>query len=96
MATGVKSTYADWNFINTMNNCTIRVFLHEVNHACDAPVGNCGPYLEVGRNGLECNSSVLNITADVSLNGMVFECRDLSTGYPGTLIGNTTINIVTG
>ncbi|KAL5460196.1 hypothetical protein EMCRGX_G033624 [Ephydatia muelleri] len=58
-------------------------------------VGNCGPYLEVGRNGLECNSSVLNITADVSLNGMVVECRDLSTGYPGTLIGNTTINIVT-
>eukprot|EP00731_Ephydatia_muelleri_P031114 Em0022g628a len=78
-----------------INFSKCKLFSRSVNHACDAPVGNCGPYLEVGRNGLECNSSVLNITADVSLNGMVFECRDLSTGYPGTLIGNTTINIVT-
>ena len=59
--------------------------------------GTCGPYLSVANNnpiGSSCPTSTLNITADPGLNGLVIECRDLSSGLPGTLFGTGNISII--
>ena len=60
--------------------------------------GTCGAYLNVATNspsqaGSACPSSTLNITANQALNGLIIECRDVSSGSPGTLIGTGNINI---
>eukprot|EP00731_Ephydatia_muelleri_P009755 Em0005g341a len=60
--------------------------------------GTCGAYLSAATNspsqaGSACPSSTLNITANQSLNGLTIECRDVSSGSPGTLIGTGNINI---
>ena len=59
--------------------------------------GTCGPNLSAANNnpiGSSCPTSTLNITANPSLNGLVVECRDLSSGSPGTLVGTKNISVV--
>ena len=59
--------------------------------------GTCGAYLSASNNNpivQSCPMSTLNITANPSLNGLVIECRDLSSGLPGTLSGTGNITII--
>lgn len=63
--------------------------------------GTCGDYLSATNTCPQmdnppsiCNTSILNITADVGLNGLVIECQDRSTDLANS--PNVTVNIATG
>ena len=60
-------------------------------------VQRCGQYLSAANtdppNGGLCTTSILNITAHATLDGMMVECWDMSSS---TRVGTTNITIVTG
>lgn len=100
--TGSGST-TRWKF-STLNPCPIGLNL--INLAQPSPCipdestygyGQCGSFLYAANNNqsstLPCQISTLSVTANVALNGLAFECRDLTFGLPGTFIGGGNISI---
>ncbi|KAL5494295.1 hypothetical protein EMCRGX_G015596 [Ephydatia muelleri] len=90
-----------WNF-TTLNQCPDKFNIITLTQAApcssSSSSGTCGAYLSAATNspsqaGSACPSSTLNITANQSLNGLTIECRDVSSGSPGTLIGIGKITI---
>ena len=59
-------------------------------------MGTCGTYLSAANNdpmgsGFPCQVSMLTIIADPSLNGLMFECLDMTTG---TLAGSRNVSMI--
>ena len=88
-----------WNF-TTSNQCPDKFNIISLTQLapCSSSSGTCGAYLSAATNspsqaGSACPSSTLTITANQVLNGLTIECRDVSSGSPGTLIGTGNINI---
>ena len=87
-----------WNF-PTLNQCAGNIIILTQVAPCSSSSGTCGAYLSAANNspsqaGSACPSSTLTITAvNQSLNGLTIECRDISSGSPGTLIGTGNISI---
>ena len=87
-----------WNF-PTLNQCAGNIIILTQVAPCSSFSGTCGAYLSAANNspsqaGSACPSSTLTITAvNQSLNGLTIECRDISSGSPGTLIGTGNISI---
>ena len=93
-ATGIITR---WNF-PTLNQCAGNIITLTQLAPCSSSSGTCGAYLSASNNSpsqanSSCPSSTLNITANQALNGLTIECRDVSSGSPGTLIGTGNINI---
>ena len=59
---------------------------------------SCGAYLTAANKdsgvGRVCNTSILTILGHSGLNGLQVDCRDMSKGLPGDIIGNASINII--
>ena len=98
-----SGSFIRWNFI-TLNQCPNNFnFIALTQQApCSLSAasssGTCGAYLSAANSspsqaGSACPSSTLNITANQALNGLTIECRDITSGSPGTLIGTGNINI---
>ena len=92
-----------WRF-TTLNQCQnnfnyiVLTQLAPCSLSAASSSGTCGAYLSAANNspsqaGSACPSSTLTITANQALNGLTIECRDVSSGSPGTLIGTGNINI---
>ena len=90
-----------WNF-TTLNLCPDKFNIISLTQlapcSSSSSSGTCGAFLSAATNspsqaGSACPSSTLTITANQSLNGLTIECRDVSLGSPGTLIGTRNINI---
>ena len=90
-------TTTQWRF-TTLNLCPDKFNVITLTQLapCSSSSGTCGAYLSAANNspsqaGSACPSSTLTITANQALNGLIIECRDVSSGSPGTLIGTGNI-----
>ena len=89
-------TTTQWNF-TTLNLCPDKFNVISLTQlapcsSLSSSSGTCGAYLSASNNspsqaGSACPSSTLNITAHQALNGLIIQCRDVSSGSLGTLIG---------
>ena len=96
-----NTSFTRWNFPN-QTTCDDNVNYIELAQYCPDRdykyTGMCGPYLSASNTGLVyCSTSLLNITANIAIDGLVIGCLDLST-TPPTLIRNMTLTltIITG
>lgn len=86
-------------FFNAQTQCGNTFISLAQSYPCDPPYPSssdtCGPYLIATNNpsNSSCSISTLTITANPSLNGLVVECRDTSTSYPGVLYGTRNISV---
>ena len=103
----VNGTYSEtgWNFL-TLNLCPSSY--NSINlpqpDPCAPPAtfssGQCGPYLTASNYAPNktrddpCQTSILTITANPALNGLVLECRDYASSILGTSSGTKFINII--
>ena len=71
-----------WKFLNG-KECAIKVPQQCITPATINRTLTCGEHLNAAYN---CSTSSLNITADISLNGLVIQCWDKSTDI---LVGNS-------
>ena len=95
-ATGIITRW----YFTTLNLCASNTITLTQLAPCSSlsSSGTCGAYLSAANNspsqaGSACPSSTLTITANQALNGLTIECRDVSSGSPGTLIGTGNITI---
>lgn len=103
----VNGTYSDteWRFV-TLNLCPSSY--NAINlpqpDPCAPPApfsnGQCCPYLTASnyapnktRDG-PCQTSILTITVNPALHGLVFECRDYASSIEGTSSGTQEVNII--
>ena len=95
VVTGNTST-TQWRFSNVKLCLDNSISLSQ--QCLDTPsVQRCGQYLSAANadppNGVLCTTSILNITAHATLDGMMVECWDMRSS---TRVGTTDITIVTG
>ncbi|KAL5475661.1 hypothetical protein EMCRGX_G025504 [Ephydatia muelleri] len=93
----VNTSYIRWNFTN-LDVCPSSENLISLSQVCaDNITGSCGPYLHaaiIPSGSNLCNTSILTIKADTSLDGLIIECRDPNTAiYPGALVGSVNVTI---
>eukprot|EP00731_Ephydatia_muelleri_P029805 Em0021g328a len=58
--------------------------------------GTCGPYITAtnfATGATTCQTSRLKVTMATNISGLVVECRDFTTGVPGTLVGNASFTL---
>lgn len=96
----VNTSYIRWNFTN-LDVCPSSENLISLSQVCaDTITGSCGPYLHaaiIPSGSNLCNTSILTIEADTSLDGLIIECRDPNTAiYPGALVGSVNVTIAAG
>ena len=94
------TSYTRWNFKNQTVCSDNFIELAQI-HTYSMDNGTCGPYLNASNTGPDggyCNTSILVITANVNLNGLVIECLDLNRTTTPQLVGNITVLVtnVTG
>ena len=63
---------------------------------CSPASGTCGPYItatNLASSASNCQTSKLYVTMATNVSGQLAECRDMSVGLPGTLIGSASFKI---
>eukprot|EP00731_Ephydatia_muelleri_P011219 Em0006g113a len=63
---------------------------------CSPASGTCGPYItatNLASSASNCQTSKLFVTMANNVSGQLAECRDMSVGLPGTLIGSASFKI---
>ncbi|KAL5500726.1 hypothetical protein EMCRGX_G012322 [Ephydatia muelleri] len=95
LVTGTVS-YTQWIFNRLCPSARNYLAIQQVT-PCANLSGTCGPYITAtnyASSTSACQISKLKVTMATGVNGLTTECRDTTTGLPGTFIGNGSFTVL--
>ena len=95
LVTGTVS-YTQWIFNRLCPTARNYLAIQQVT-PCANLSGTCGPYITAtnyASSTSACQISKLKVTMATGVNGLTTECRDTTTGLPGTFIGNGSFTVL--